>query len=87
MTSARQVGRRLPRKSRSGDNLTAPIAARDKLQAGSFASDESPKGKLAKKSWIKGGIEMAGLGTGIALVGYGIGSELANAGIVSVPPG
>ena len=45
------------------------------------------KGRLAKKSWIKGGIEMAGLGTGIALVGYGIGSELANAGIVSVPPG
>lgn len=45
------------------------------------------KGRLAKKSWIKGGIEMAGLGTGIALVGYGIGSELANAGIVSVPAG
>lgn len=45
------------------------------------------KGRMAKKSWIKGGIEMAGLGTGIALVGYGIGSELANAGIVSVPAG
>jgi hypothetical protein len=30
---------------------------------------------------------MAGLGTGIALVGYGIGSELANAGIVSFPAG
>ena len=45
------------------------------------------KGRLAKKSWIKGGIEMAGLGTGIALVGYGIGSELAHAGIVSVPAG
>jgi vacuolar iron transporter family protein len=43
------------------------------------------KGRMAKKSWIKGGIEMAGLGTGIALVGYGIGSELASAGIVSVP--
>ena len=45
------------------------------------------KGRMAKKSWIKGGIEMAGLGTGIALVGYGIGSELANAGIVNVPTG
>jgi VIT1/CCC1 family predicted Fe2+/Mn2+ transporter len=45
------------------------------------------KGRMAKKSWIKGGIEMAGLGTGIALVGYGIGSELASAGIVSVPTG
>src|SRR5919108_1733058 len=45
------------------------------------------KGRIAKKSWIKGGIEMAGLGTGIALVGYGIGSELASAGIVSVPTG
>jgi VIT1/CCC1 family predicted Fe2+/Mn2+ transporter len=44
------------------------------------------KGRMAKKSWIKGGIEMAGLGTGIALVGYGIGAELAKAGIVSVPP-
>ena len=45
------------------------------------------KGRMAKKSWIKGGIEMAGLGTGIALVGYGIGSELASAGIVNVPAG
>ena len=27
---------------------------------------------------------MAGLGTGIALVGYGIGSELAKAGIVNI---
>jgi VIT1/CCC1 family predicted Fe2+/Mn2+ transporter len=43
------------------------------------------KGRMAKKSWIKGGIEMAGLGTGIALVGYGIGAELANAGIVNIP--
>jgi vacuolar iron transporter family protein len=42
------------------------------------------KGRMAKKSWIKGGIEMAGLGTGIALVGYGIGSELAKVGIVTV---
>ncbi len=44
------------------------------------------KGRIAKKSWVKGGIEMAGLGTGIALVGYGIGAELAKVGIVSVPP-
>lgn len=42
------------------------------------------KARLAKKSWVKGGLEMAGLGTGIALVGYGIGSELANAGIIDV---
>lgn len=41
------------------------------------------KGKLAKKSWIKGGLEMSILGTGIALVGYGIGSELGNIGIVN----
>lgn len=45
------------------------------------------KGRMAKKSWIRGGIEMAGLGTEIALIGYGIGSELANTGIVSVPAG
>jgi VIT1/CCC1 family predicted Fe2+/Mn2+ transporter len=45
------------------------------------------KGRMAKKSWIKGGLEMAGLGTGIALVGYGIGAELAKVGIVNVPPG
>ncbi|HEX2615329.1 MAG TPA: VIT1/CCC1 transporter family protein [Nitrososphaera sp.] len=45
------------------------------------------KGRMAKKSWVRGGIEMAGLGTGIALIGYGIGSELANTGIVSVPAG
>ena len=44
------------------------------------------KAKLAKKNWIKGGIEMAGLGTGVALVGFGIGSELASSGIVYIPP-
>ncbi len=43
------------------------------------------KARIAKKNWIKGGIEMAGLGTGIALVGYGIGSELSNLGVVSLP--
>ncbi len=41
------------------------------------------KGKMAKKSWWKGGLEMSLLGTGIALVGYGIGSELGNLGIVN----
>jgi hypothetical protein len=38
---------------------------------------------MAKKSWWKGGLEMSLLGTGIALVGYGIGSELGNLGIVN----
>ena len=42
------------------------------------------KSRMAKKNWLKGGIEMAGLGTGIALVGYGIGSELAKVGIVNI---
>src|SRR5215210_8560006 len=42
------------------------------------------KARMAKKNWIKGGIEMAGLGTGIALVGYGLGAELAKTGIVNV---
>ena len=41
------------------------------------------KAKLARKNWIKGGIEMAGLGTGIALLGYGIGAELNNANILN----
>lgn len=41
------------------------------------------KGKLAKKSWIKGGLEMSLLGTGIALLGYGIGSEMNNLGVVN----
>jgi VIT1/CCC1 family predicted Fe2+/Mn2+ transporter len=42
------------------------------------------KARMAKKNWIKGGIEMAGLGTGIALVGYGLGAELAKTGIINV---
>ena len=42
------------------------------------------KSRMAKTSIIKGGLEMAGLGTGIALLGYGIGSELANLGIISI---
>jgi len=41
------------------------------------------KSKLAKKNWVKGGIEMAVLGTGIALLGYGIGAELINANLLN----
>ncbi len=44
----------------------------------------SIKSKIAKTNIIKGGLEMAGLGTGIALIGYGIGNELANLGIINV---
>lgn len=40
------------------------------------------KSKLANLSMIRGGLEMAGMGTGIALIGYGIGSELGNLGII-----
>lgn len=43
------------------------------------------KARMAQMNIVKGGIEMAGLGTGIALVGYGIGAELARAGIVNIP--
>ena len=42
------------------------------------------KSKMAQTGIVKGGIEMAGLGTGIALIGFGIGSELANLGILSI---
>jgi len=42
------------------------------------------KSRMANTSIIKGGIEMAGLGTGIALIGFGIGSELSNLGIINV---
>jgi hypothetical protein len=37
---------------------------------------------MAKKNWVKGGLEMAGLGTGIALIGYGIGAELVELGVI-----
>lgn len=39
--------------------------------------------KKAKKNWVKGGIEMSALGTGIALLGYGIGAELDNANLLN----
>jgi vacuolar iron transporter family protein len=42
------------------------------------------KARMAQMNIIKGGIEMAGLGTGIALIGYGIGAELAKVGVVNV---
>jgi hypothetical protein len=38
------------------------------------------KSHMAKKNWVRGGIEMAVLGTGIALVDYGVGSELNKVG-------
>lgn len=41
------------------------------------------KAKLAKINWLKGGIEMSALGTGIALLGFGIGAELANANLLN----
>ena len=40
------------------------------------------KSKLANLNMIRGGLEMAGMGTGIALIGYGIGSELGSLGII-----
>jgi VIT1/CCC1 family predicted Fe2+/Mn2+ transporter len=73
-------------KAGAMSSLTAIVIAIAISVASSFVVG-AIKGRIAKKSWIKGGIEMAGLGTGIALVGYGIGAELANAGIVSVPLG
>ena len=65
-------------------SVTAIVAAIVMSIASSFVVG-ALKAKLAKKNWTKGGIEMAGLGTGVALVGYGIGSELASTGIVNIP--
>jgi len=42
------------------------------------------KSRMAETSILKGGLEMAGLGTGVALIGFGIGNELANLGIINV---
>ena len=42
------------------------------------------KSKMANTNKIIGGLEMAGLGTGIALIGYGIGSELSHLGIIGI---
>ena len=66
-------------------SVTAIVAAIVMSIASSFVVG-ALKAKLAKKNWIKGGIEMAGLGTGVALVGFGIGSELASTGVVNIPP-
>jgi VIT1/CCC1 family predicted Fe2+/Mn2+ transporter len=41
------------------------------------------KSKMANTNKWTGGLEMAGLGTGVALIGYGIGSELSNLGIIN----
>ena len=40
------------------------------------------KSRMANLNIVWGGLEMAGLGTGIALIGYGIGSELGHIGII-----
>ena len=42
------------------------------------------KSRMANTGILKGGLEMAGLGTGVALIGFGIGNELANLGIINI---
>jgi len=42
------------------------------------------KSRMANTNKIIGGLEMAGLGTGVALIGYGIGSELSNLGLIPI---
>ena len=42
------------------------------------------KSKMANTNKITRGLEMADLGTGVALIGYGIGSELSNLGIIPI---
>ena len=39
---------------------------------------------MAETGIVKGGLDMAGLGTGVALIGFSIGSELANLGIINI---
>jgi vacuolar iron transporter family protein len=64
------------------NNFTALLIAISISLTSSFVIG-AIKGRLAKKSWIKGGLEMSLLGTGIALLGYGIGSEMDNLGVVN----
>jgi vacuolar iron transporter family protein len=42
------------------------------------------KAHIAQMNIIRGSTGMAGLGTGITLIGYGIGAELARVGILNV---
>lgn len=63
------------------NNFTALLIAISMSLSSSFMIG-AIKGRLAKKSWVKGGLEMSLLGTGIALLGYGIGSEMNNLGVV-----
>ena len=42
------------------------------------------KSRMAETGIVKGGLEMAGLGTGVALIGFGIGNELSNLGIINI---
>jgi len=39
---------------------------------------------MANTNKITGGLEMAGLGTGVALIDYGIGSEMSHLGIIPI---
>jgi len=64
------------------NNFTALLIAISMSLTSSFMIG-AIKGRLAKKSWVKGGLEMSLLGTGIALLGYGIGSEMNNLGVVN----
>jgi VIT1/CCC1 family predicted Fe2+/Mn2+ transporter len=66
--------------------ISSPIAIGIAIGVSVFSSFiiGAIKARMASKNWIRGGIEMAGLGTGIALVGYGIGSELTSIGIVNI---
>ena len=54
------------------------------ISIGSSFTVGAIKARMAHMNIIIGGIEMAGLGTGIALIGYGIGAELVRVGIVNM---